>query len=113
MTAGAFRHRYPRPDGLPPLLLIKWRGLPYASATWETTAVASARPAALRSFLARRAARATPPAPRPARTADFVARKAEESYRGGNTLRPYQLDGLNWLLFSWHQRRRCEITIHL
>lgn len=27
------------------------------------------------------------------------------SYKGENTLRPYQLEGLNWLVFCWYQRR--------
>ena len=26
-------------------------------------------------------------------------------YNGGHTLRPYQIEGLNWLLFSWYNRR--------
>ena len=26
-------------------------------------------------------------------------------YKGGRTLRPHQIEGLNWLLFSWYQRR--------
>lgn len=31
-------------------------------------------------------------------------------YKGGNTLRPYQLEGLNWLLFSWHNNRNCILA---
>lgn len=26
-------------------------------------------------------------------------------FKGGNTLRAYQLEGLNWLVFNWYQRR--------
>jgi chromodomain-helicase-DNA-binding protein 7 len=38
--------------------------------------------------------------------------KYEESpdYKGGNALRPYQLEGLNWLLFCWSQRRSCILA---
>lgn len=28
----------------------------------------------------------------------------------GNELRPYQLEGLNWLVFSWYNRRNCILA---
>ena len=31
-------------------------------------------------------------------------------YKNGNTLRPYQLEGLNWLLYCWLHRQSCIIA---
>ena len=31
-------------------------------------------------------------------------------YKNGNTLRPYQLEGVNWLNFSWHNHRNCLLA---
>ena len=31
-------------------------------------------------------------------------------YKNGNTLRPYQLEGVNWLNFSWHNQRNCLLA---
>lgn len=33
-------------------------------------------------------------------------KKLEETreYKNGNTLREYQLEGVNWLLFNWYNR---------
>ena len=45
-----------------------------------------------------------PPQWRPAITA---YRKLEEGteYKGGNTLRSYQIEGINWLTWNWANRR--------
>jgi chromodomain-helicase-DNA-binding protein 9 len=39
-------------------------------------------------------------------------KKVEESkeYKDGNTLRPYQLEGLNWLLYCWFHRQSSIIA---
>ena len=31
-------------------------------------------------------------------------------YKGGNQLRSYQLEGLNWLSFCWHNRRNSVLA---
>lgn len=38
--------------------------------------------------------------------------KLEESpvYKSNNILRPYQLEGLNWLLFSWYNGHNCILA---
>lgn len=43
------------------------------------------------------------PQPRPSANS---WKKLEESreYKNGNTLREYQLEGVNWLLFNWYNR---------
>lgn len=36
--------------------------------------------------------------------------KDSVEYKGGNYLRPYQLEGLNWLLFNWYTRQNCILA---
>jgi hypothetical protein len=45
-------------------------------------------------------------APRP----PYLPLTASPSYKHGNVLRPYQLEGLNWLLFCWANRQPCIIA---
>jgi chromodomain-helicase-DNA-binding protein 7 len=40
----------------------------------------------------------------------WIQLKESPLYKSGNTLRPYQLEGLNWLLFSWHNNRNCILA---
>ncbi len=42
--------------------------------------------------------------PRPAASA-WKQLPQSPVYKNDNTLRPYQLEGLNWLSFCWHNRR--------
>ena len=39
-------------------------------------------------------------------------KKWDESpeYKNNNKLRPYQLEGVNWLLFSWFNGRNCLLA---
>ncbi|KAM7378854.1 hypothetical protein PAMP_004449 [Pampus punctatissimus] len=39
-------------------------------------------------------------------------KKLEETreYKNGNTLREYQLEGVNWLLFNWYNRQNCILA---
>lgn len=39
--------------------------------------------------------------PRP-KARDWKKMEAGMVYKNGNTLRDYQLEGVNWLLFSWY-----------
>ena len=47
------------------------------------------------------------PRPTPAR---FKQLKETRNYKDGNELRPYQLEGLNWLLFNWFARQNCILA---
>ena len=42
----------------------------------------------------------------------FQWKKIEKSpeYKDGNTLRDYQLEGLNWLSFCWYKRQNCILA---
>ena len=97
-------------DDTPPLFLVKWRGLPYVNCTWESCRTLLHDQSSIRSFRAREV---TPPALerrlaasglRPPRT-NFTKLEVSPTFNTGHSLRPYQLEGLNWLLFSWYTRR--------
>ena len=97
-------------DEAPPRFLVKWRGLPYASCTWEGPRTLLEEQRAILAWQARE----QPPPPRELRVATTRSRpprsafvKLTESpvFKDGRRLRPYQLEGLNWLLFSWYARR--------
>jgi hypothetical protein len=97
-------------DDLPPLFLVKWRALPYNGATWETCYTLLHEQQATRRFrhfeLAPTAheRRIFASGTRPPRT-NFRKLESSPVFRNGGSLRPYQLEGVNWLLFSWYAQR--------
>ena len=92
--------------------LVKWKALPYEDSTWELEE--DVDPAKIKHyeevnkypgkekdpFKGRKKPRAT------------EWKKLDESpvYLNGNTLREYQLEGLNWLSFSWFNGRNCILA---
>ena len=90
--------------------LVKWRSLPYEEATWELEE--DTDPEAIRKF---NKLQMIPPEdelefkPRPP-PALFKALKETKEYGDGNKLRPYQLEGVNWLLFNWYTRQNCILA---
>ena len=100
----------PNEDDLPPRFLVKWRSLPYANCTWESCRTllpyqqaiercrnSEQQPSANERKMATSGAR-------PPKTS-FKQLAKTPTYKAGHTLRSYQLEGLNWLLFSWYNRR--------
>ncbi|XP_063529219.1 chromodomain-helicase-DNA-binding protein 7-like [Cydia strobilella] len=90
--------------------LVKWKSLQYEDSTWELEEnidVDKIKQYKIFSDI--------PPKEkwkfkkRPS-TDNWVQLKESPLYKGGNTLRPYQLEGLNWLLFSWHNNRNCILA---
>lgn len=90
--------------------LVKWKSLPYEDCTWELEEDVDKdkieqfnryNKIPLRSEWKSKK--------RP--TADMW-KKLEKTpvYKGGNTLRPYQLEGLNWLKFSWYNSHNCILA---
>lgn len=86
--------------------LCKWKGLPYADCTWEYGIVISKNfQAEIDDYHTRNKNTLVPAKSynlmysrvRPT----FVALKEQPSYLVGGTLREYQLQGLNWLAYSW------------
>ncbi|CAG0888582.1 unnamed protein product, partial [Darwinula stevensoni] len=81
--------------------LVKWRALAYEDSTWELEE--DVDPNKIRLYLEFRNAppkdqRKVKKGPRPS---DWKKLDASPEYKNGNTLRDYQLEGLNWLTFSW------------
>ena len=92
--------------------LVKWKGLPYQDATWESPSMLDD------DFQVERFKRFTrvPKASelkissRP-RLEDYKKiEKSPESFQNGNQLRDYQLEGMNWLAFCWHCHRSCILA---
>nr|XP_021189287.2 chromodomain-helicase-DNA-binding protein 7 isoform X2 [Helicoverpa armigera] len=90
--------------------LVKWKSLQYEDSTWELEEDIDVDK--IRQY---KTFSEIPPKEkwkfkkRP--SADqWVQLKESPLYKGGNTLRPYQLEGLNWLLFSWHNNRNCILA---
>nr|XP_043879334.1 chromodomain-helicase-DNA-binding protein 6 isoform X2 [Solea senegalensis] len=88
--------------------LVKWCSLSYEEATWELQEDLDPEkvkefeeiqklPADLRHI-------ERPPPEK--------WQKLEDSrdYRNGNQLREYQLEGMNWLLFNWYNRKNCILA---
>lgn len=90
--------------------LVKWKSLPYEDCTWELEDDVEEKK--IEEYY--RFTKVPPkdkwkPKRRP--TPDQW-RKLEESpvYKNNNTLRPYQLEGLNWLKFSWYNSHNCILA---
>ncbi|KAL4657212.1 chromodomain-helicase-DNA-binding protein 8-like isoform X1 [Arapaima gigas] len=88
--------------------LVKWCSLPYEDATWELKEdVDDSKIEEFRKIQQRQPRLKRTPRP-PANS----WKKLEEShvYKNGNTLREYQLEGVNWLLFNWYNRQNCILA---
>ncbi|KAI1901420.1 hypothetical protein AGOR_G00034260 [Albula goreensis] len=88
--------------------LVKWCSLPYEDSTWELKAdvdqgkIQEFERLAAREPELERVAR--PPAD------DWQESKCSREYKNGNSLREYQLEGVNWLLFNWYNTRNCILA---
>ncbi|OXB83962.1 UNVERIFIED_CONTAM: hypothetical protein H355_015473 [Colinus virginianus] len=88
--------------------LVKWCSLPYEDSTWELKE--DVDQAKIEEFEQLQASR--PDSRRLDRPPSNSWKKIEHSreYKNGNQLREYQLEGLNWLLFNWYNRRNCILA---
>ncbi|XP_045520347.1 chromodomain-helicase-DNA-binding protein 7-like [Pieris brassicae] len=90
--------------------LVKWKSLQYEDSTWELEEDID-----VDKILQYKVFSELPPKEkwkfkkRPSPD-HWTQLKESPLYKGGNTLRPYQLEGLNWLLFSWHNNRNCILA---
>jgi chromodomain-helicase-DNA-binding protein 7 len=88
--------------------LVKWQGLGYAQATWEWEEDVSddTQIAKFHRFQHAPSTQTINPAMlQDVRPDPNTWKRYGESpkYKGERTLRSYQLEGLNWLVFSWYQ----------
>ncbi|KAL1504942.1 hypothetical protein AB1Y20_008709 [Prymnesium parvum] len=96
----------------PPVFLVKWRSLPYASATWESCLTLLGDQRAIHRF---RKVQLAPPAEeqrargRP-QVANFRPVDGSMQFKGGHVLQPHQLEGVNWLLLSWYAQRNVMLA---
>jgi hypothetical protein len=95
------------------MFLVKWVGLSYVHATWETEEDVD-DPGKIAEF--RRFNRQTQKDQSVTYTAEeFMLRKAswyKESpvYKNKNRLRDYQVLGINWLINAWYEDRNCILA---
>nr|XP_031314310.1 chromodomain-helicase-DNA-binding protein 9 isoform X8 [Camelus dromedarius] len=88
--------------------LVKWCSLPYEDSTWELKEDVDL--AKIEEFEQLQASR--PDTRHLDRPPSNIWKKIDQSrdYKNGNQLREYQLEGLNWLLFNWYNRRNCILA---
>ena len=89
--------------------LVKWRSLPYEDCTWELEN--DVDPNKIGDFYRWR----DPPPDelvfkRRGRKHEWKKWDKTPDYKNNNALRPYQLEGVNWLLFSWYNGRNCLLA---
>merc|ERR1712226_60060 len=89
--------------------LVKWRSLPYEDCTWELES--DVDPKKITDF---ERWRVPPPADRcyKRRPHKKEWKKMDQAptFLNNNVLRPYQLEGVNWLLFSWYHGNNCSLA---
>jgi chromodomain-helicase-DNA-binding protein 7 len=89
--------------------LVKWRSLPYEDCTWELES--DVDPVKIKDF---ERWKDSPPDEvdykRRGRKHEWKKMDESPEYKNGNKLRPYQLEGVNWLLFSWFNGRNCLLA---
>ncbi|XP_068621168.1 chromodomain-helicase-DNA-binding protein 7 isoform X2 [Battus philenor] len=90
--------------------LVKWKSLQYEDSTWELEEdVDVDKIKQYKTFSEMPPKERWKFKKRPSAD-NWVQLKESPLYKSGNTLRPYQLEGLNWLLFSWHNNRNCILA---
>ncbi|XP_066519392.1 chromodomain-helicase-DNA-binding protein 6 isoform X2 [Hoplias malabaricus] len=87
--------------------LVKWCSLSYEESTWELQE--DVDPGKIREF---EELKRIPDHKHVERPLPEQWQKLERSreYRNGNQLREYQLEGMNWLLFNWYNRKNCILA---
>uniref|UniRef100_A0A667XWZ7 Chromodomain helicase DNA binding protein 6 n=1 Tax=Myripristis murdjan TaxID=586833 RepID=A0A667XWZ7_9TELE len=88
--------------------LVKWCSLSYEEATWELQE--DLDPGKIKEFeeiqkLPADLRHIERPSPD-----KWQKLECSRDYRNGNQLREYQLEGMNWLLFNWYNRKNCILA---
>ncbi|KAL4658748.1 chromodomain-helicase-DNA-binding protein 9-like isoform X1 [Arapaima gigas] len=88
--------------------LVKWCSLPYEDSTWELQE--DVDETKIEEFKQLQAVRPDPRRVERPPPSQWKQRKESREYHNGNRLRDYQLEGVNWLLFNWYNRRNCILA---
>ncbi|KAM9719285.1 chromodomain-helicase-DNA-binding protein 8 isoform 2-T2 [Menidia menidia] len=102
-------HSVDKDNGEPVIYyLVKWCSLPYEDATWELKEDVDEGKVEEFGKIQNR----QPRLKRTTRPQASSWKKLEETreYKNSNTLREYQLEGVNWLLFNWYNRQNCILA---
>ncbi|KAM3877683.1 chromodomain-helicase-DNA-binding protein 6 [Diretmus argenteus] len=88
--------------------LVKWCSLSYEEATWELQE--DLDPGKIKEFeeiqkLPADLRHMERPSPD-----KWLKLERSRDYRNGNYLREYQLEGMNWLMFNWYNRKNCILA---
>uniref|UniRef100_A0A182SIN7 Chromodomain-helicase-DNA-binding protein 7 n=1 Tax=Anopheles maculatus TaxID=74869 RepID=A0A182SIN7_9DIPT len=90
--------------------LVKWKSLPYEDSTWELEDdVDQLKIEQYYRFnkIPPKSEWKTKKRPHPDQ---WKALPESPIFKGGNKLRPYQLEGLNWLRYSWYKGNNCILA---
>ncbi|XP_052564493.1 uncharacterized protein LOC120426896 isoform X3 [Culex pipiens pallens] len=90
--------------------LVKWKSLPYEDSTWELeddVDLPKIEQYYRFNKIPPRSEWKTKKRPHPDQ---WKALPQSPIYKAGNSLRPYQLEGLNWLRYSWYKGNNCILA---
>ena len=89
--------------------LVKWRSLPYEDCTWEMEN--DVDPKKIADFHKWKVAPAFDCySKRRPNKKEWKKMDQPPTFLNNNVLRPYQLEGVNWLLFSWYHGNNCLLA---
>ena len=95
-------HQDPNTGAATKHYLVKWKSMQYEDSTWELEEdVDPVKIAQFEVFRKRPPKDKIKPKKKPSGD-EWVKLDESPNYNNGNKLRAYQLEGLNWLLFSWY-----------
>ncbi len=86
--------------------LVKWKALGYEEITWEQAHIVNDTPKIRRYFeVNEKPALSEFEIPKRPNPKSFNRLEISPEFKNSNQLREYQLEGLNWLVFCWYNRR--------
>ena len=88
--------------------LVKWCALPYEDATWEVEEDVDNDKIERFRFIQNRPVR-TKYVPKP-KFETWKPLQAPQKFKNGTSLRPYQIEGVSWLLFNFLQDKNCILA---